>query len=150
MYSCLYIRTVFWLVFSNSASVLSAPLTFLCKLSVENLIFPNILKNSNVLPIQKFYTKFLFINNFSKALEISLYQPSYNHVRNTKTEKKHGFMGERSTPTNRLCKTQFITDSFDNNLIIYANSLRLSTDLTMKSYFQNWTFSVLNRTYVIT
>lgn len=107
----------------DCASVLAAPLTYLYNLSFQNSIFPNVLKCSRIVPIHKKgninlienFRPITIINNFSKALEIALHLPIYNHVRNMVTENQHGFMKKRSTTTNLFCITQFIANSLDNH-----------------------------------
>lgn len=107
----------------DCACVFSFPLTILFNLALKNNTFPDVLKNSKIIPVFKKgdrsivenYRPITIINNFSKAFEILLYDPIFYFIKNKITQYQHGFMKGRSTTTNLFCITQTISDAIDNN-----------------------------------
>lgn len=69
----------------DCACVFAIPLTNLFNLSLRSHIFPNVLKDSKIIPVHKKGDKntienfrpITIINNFSKTFEILLYEPTF-------------------------------------------------------------------------
>jgi hypothetical protein len=67
---------------------------------------------------------YLSLSNFSKLFEFVLYRFIYSNVRYHISESQHGFVSLRSTITNLVCITDYITNALDNNTqvdVIYTD-----------------------------
>ena len=77
-------------ILHDCASVFTTPLTFLFNLAIKLNTFPDVLKCSKIIPIYKKgdrnnienYRPVTIINNFSKAFEILLYDPTFSYSKN--------------------------------------------------------------------
>lgn len=152
----------------DCAQVLAYPLQTIFNLSLRLGIFPDDWKTASVCPILKSgdpscvqnYRPITLLCNFAKAFEISLYNRIYPHFKNIISPDQHGFMEKRSTNTNLICMTQFLSnvldvqgqvdvvytdfskafDRIDHNILLYklsaygftANAVQL-----LKSYLSN-------------
>ena len=105
----------------DCATIFARPLMVLFNLSIKCCCFPDIWKYSKVCPVYKKGNKNEIINfrpitiicNFGKAFEILLHNSIYPHVKNIISTQQHGFMKGRSTTTNLICATQYISESID-------------------------------------
>lgn len=105
----------------DCAYVLCQPLRILFNLSLKQGVFPDIWKNASVCPILKQgdssdianYRPITLLCNFAKAFEVSLYNRIYPLTKNILTVDQHGFMNKRSTNTNLLCFTQYLSRKID-------------------------------------
>ena len=97
-------------VIRECAVELSAPVTLLCKLSLEQGVFPRAWKRANIVPIHKKgpktcannYRSVSLLPLFSKVLERVVFTQLFNHVKPAISDQQHGFMPGRSCATN-LC-----------------------------------------------
>ena len=116
----------------DCASVLATPLAVIFNLIIKTSCFPTLWKLSRVCPIYKKgnrneltnYRPITIICNFAKILEIILHSMIYNHVSGLISCEQHGFMKGRSTVTNLVCKSQFISEKLDQQSqvdIIYTD-----------------------------
>jgi hypothetical protein len=70
------------------------------------------------------YRPITILSNFSKLFEFVLYRFIYSNVRYHISESQHGFVSLRSTITNLVCITDYITNALDNNTqvdVIYTD-----------------------------
>lgn len=106
----------------NCASKLAKPLTSLFNLSLSTGIFPQQWKIGRISPVFKKgnaslienYRPICILSNFSKIFEHLLYIQIFHNVKPLISEHQHGFMSGRSTTTNLLHITQFISEAVDN------------------------------------
>lgn len=61
------------------------------------------------------YRPITILNNFAKVFEISLYNRIYFSVKNLVSINQHGFISHRSTTSNLVCFTQYISNILDNH-----------------------------------
>ena len=105
----------------DCASIFAHPLKILFNLSLKCRYFPDIWKYSKVCPVYKKGNKneitnfrpITIICSFGKAFEILLHNCIYPHIKNSISNQQHGFMKGRSTTTNLICSTQYISESID-------------------------------------
>ena len=101
--------------------VFATPLTFLMNLSLSSKVFPNIWKLAKVSPVLKKgdsinvknYRPISLLSNFSKVFEIVIYNRVSTPLKNILLSSQHGFIKGRSTVTNLLCVTQYLTDALE-------------------------------------
>lgn len=116
----------------DCAYVLAQPLTALYNLSMKTCTFPSVWKLGKIIPIFKAgdkadicnYRAITIVNNFAKIFEIALQEVIYFHVNRLLSPNQHGFMKGRSTVTNLLQITQYVTESIDENCqtdVIYTD-----------------------------
>ena len=95
-------------VISECAIELAVPVTKLCKLSVDQGLFPKVWKRANIVPIFKKGAKKLPSNYrsvsllplFSKVLERVVFTVLFQHVSPALSDRQHGFVPGRSCSTN--------------------------------------------------
>lgn len=105
----------------DCARIFAQPLEILFNLCIKNCCIPDLWKQSKVCPVFKKgdksditnYRPISIICNFCKALEILLHDALYPSVSNLISEHQHGFMKRRSTTSNLLCITQYISEAID-------------------------------------
>lgn len=105
----------------DCASLFVAPLTAIFNISLKSSKFPNIWKMAKSVPIPKKgdktvvenYRQIVLMDNFPKVFEIILYEVLYFNLKNLITEAQHGFMRGRSTVTNLVCITDYISSGLD-------------------------------------
>lgn len=105
----------------DCASIFAHPLKILFNLAIKCCSFPDIWKYSKVCPVYKKGNKnditnfrpITIICNFGKAFETLLHDCIYPHIKNIISPQQHGFMKGRSTTTNLICATQYISESID-------------------------------------
>lgn len=95
------------------------PLHCLFRLSLSSGVFPSCWKVANMFPVHKKGRK-RDANNYrgitalcaiSKLFEIVVMDPLLSHCKHLISNDQHGFTSGRSTNTNLLCFTSYITDS---------------------------------------
>lgn len=95
-------------------------------------IFPKLGKQAKVIPVYKNGTKsdisnyrpISILNNFSKIIEICLYNYIMNHIKHEIIDEQHGFIINKSTVTNLITLTNFINEAFDEHCqvdVIYTD-----------------------------
>lgn len=97
------------------------PLCTIFNLIMNTTVFPSQWKESKVCPIFKSgdkhnisnYRPISILSNFAKLLEIILYSKIYPTVRNTLSCNQHGFLDRRSSATNLMVLTQYISEVLD-------------------------------------
>lgn len=105
----------------DCAVVLSRPLTIIFNLSLKQGMFPDIWKSASVCPILKHgdpsdvtnYRPITLLCNFAKVFEMSLYNRIYPVIRPIISIDQHGFMEKRSTNTNLIYFSQFLSNVID-------------------------------------
>lgn len=116
----------------DCSPVLALPLSKLFNICISTSKFPTAWKVSKVCPVFKKgdanniqnYRPITIINNFSKVFEMVLYNYLSFYVKNRITCNQHGFIKGRSTVTNLMCISQYITDAFDERLqvdVVYTD-----------------------------
>lgn len=104
------------------ADLLVTPLTHIINTSIQSGVFPSKWKMANVSPIFKTgdeaeisnYRPIAILNACAKVYERVLFKLVYNHVKNYISSYQHGFMPGRSTITNLLLFTDFISCELDS------------------------------------
>ncbi|XP_063933353.1 uncharacterized protein LOC135145176 [Zophobas morio] len=104
--------------------ILASPLTVIFNLILSNSKFPDKWKLSRILPIHKKgstaeiseYRPIALINNFAKVFEFVMHARIFSHVSQHLSPMQHGFIKGRSTVTNLMIKTQYISEMFDKHL----------------------------------
>jgi hypothetical protein len=118
--------------FKGCSELLVTPLTFLFNLSLKQGIFPDKWKLSKVIPIFKSgqrnlisnYRPISIISVVAKIFEVIIYKPLFTHVKNYITPYQHGFFPGRSTVTNLLNFTDYISGGLDSGVqtdVIYLD-----------------------------
>ena len=105
----------------DCASVLSNPLKVIFNLILRTSVFPDLWKNSRVVPVYKAgqrneisnYRPITLINNFAKVFEYVLHSQMYAHIATYLSPQQHGFIKGKSTVTNLFLKTQYLADCID-------------------------------------
>lgn len=103
--------------------VLAQPLSQLFNTILATNTYPDIWKTSKICPIFKSgdpklitnYRPIAILCNFSKLLEIIIYDNVYSNVKNSISQYQFGFMERRSTVSNLLCMTQYISEFLDDH-----------------------------------
>ena len=95
-------------IISECAVELTVPVTKLCRLSLEQGVFPSLWKRGNIVAIHKKgpktspfnYRSVSLLPLFSKVLERVVFTSLYRHVKPVLSERQHGFVPGRSCATN--------------------------------------------------
>lgn len=106
----------------DCSPILARPLQILFNLALKTNTFPQSWKLSRVCPVLKSgnssevanYRPISILCNFAKVFEKCLYSRIYPCVRNQISPCQHGFMENRSTVTNLMQITQFISEAINN------------------------------------
>lgn len=112
------------LVIKDCISVLAKPLAYLFNLIISTSTFPEMWKTARICPILKKgdscilqnYRAISILCNFSKLLEIILYNIIYNSTKHVITIDQHGFVEKRSCVTNLSCLSQYISEALDKQM----------------------------------
>ena len=105
------------------ADVLCEPIANLFNLSINNGVYPDVLKRDNVVPIFKRKGKKTFVENYrgisiqpilAKVFEGFVNRALRSHLSNLIVDNQHGFMKSKSCVTNLTSYSDFITKTFDN------------------------------------
>jgi hypothetical protein len=111
------------LVIRDCAAVFADPLCFLFNLILNTSCYPMRWKTSAVRPIHKKddrseitnYRPIALISNFAKVFEYVLYNSSLHYVSHKLSPNQHGFTKCRSTETNLVSISQYLSDALDNH-----------------------------------
>lgn len=98
------------------------PLLILFNLSINNKCFPDVWKQTKIIPVHKKgsisdcknYRPIAILSPFSKILESIIYKKIFNQVKRFISPHQHGFMPKKSTATNLLCLTNKVLNAFNN------------------------------------
>lgn len=109
-------------IVKDCASVLCIPMFILFNLSLKTCEFPNTWKIARVCPVFKNgdlslisnYRAISILNNFAKVFEIVLYNRIHLSIKLVISPNQHGFMANRSTISNLVLITQYISDNLDD------------------------------------
>lgn len=110
-------------VVRDCAPVLAGPLAFIFNLILRTSQFPDMWKISRITPVFKSgqngevsnYRPINILSNVSKVLEQLLHKEIFRNVRCLISSNQHGFISGRSTVTNLVTITQFLSDAMDRN-----------------------------------
>lgn len=105
----------------DCAVIFCKPLLILFNLILTSGIFPDAWKLSRITPVHKKgvmnnfdnYRPIAILCNFCKVFEIILHSFISPHVSNIVMPEQHGFIQGRSTASNLMCVTQFISEVLD-------------------------------------
>lgn len=106
----------------DCSPILCEPLLSIFNLSLKTSCFPEFWKLSKIIPVFKHgsktcisnYRPINILSTCSKVFEQLLYVKMYNFVKPYISMHQHGFMSNKSTTTNLVEITQFISDALDN------------------------------------
>lgn len=105
----------------DCSPTLVKPLFILFNKILTGGVIPKLWKISKIVPILKKgdrkaienYRPIALINNFAKIFEMVIFNNIYFHLKSNISENQHGFMHGRSTVTNLVSLTQFLSESID-------------------------------------
>lgn len=111
-------------VLKNCAIGLFSPLCHLFNLSLSKGIYPSLWKTAFIFPIHKKgnkrdvdnYRGISALNAVSKLFELVVLEPIFSHCKHYISTDQHGFMPKRSTTTNLLSFTSYISDGVSAGL----------------------------------
>jgi hypothetical protein len=111
------------LVIRDCAAVFAEPLCFIFNLILKTSCYPMRWKPSAVCPIHKKddkleitnYRPIVLISNFAKVVEYILYNSSLHYVSQKLSSNQHRFTKRRSTETNLVSISQYLSDALDNH-----------------------------------
>ncbi|GBM72343.1 hypothetical protein AVEN_210309-1 [Araneus ventricosus] len=97
-------------------------LLVLFNLSLRTKVFPEVWKQTKIIPVFKKsdaqncknYRPTAILSPFSKIFESIIHKNLYNQVENLISTSRHGFIPKRSTTTNLFCLTDKIISSFES------------------------------------
>lgn len=106
----------------DCVTVFTPLLTSLYNMALSNSRFPDIWKVARVCPILKSgsasmldnYRPISILNNFAKVFEMALYGRIFPQVKRFISSRQHGFFEGRSTVSNLIYSTQYISSVLDN------------------------------------
>lgn len=101
--------------------LLAKPLAIIINLSILTSTFPKIWRRSRLIPVFKKgdraqvlnYRPISILSNFAKVFESYIYSCLYSNVKSLISSNQHGFYRGRSTVTNLVSLTQFISQELD-------------------------------------
>lgn len=102
--------------------ILISPLKFIFNLSIKTASYPKLWKIAKIKPILKSGDKNCIVNYrpisilsaVSKLYERILFKKIYDHVKTTIVSEQHGFLPKRSTITNLLNFTNFVSEALES------------------------------------
>ncbi|KAJ3652415.1 hypothetical protein Zmor_018383 [Zophobas morio] len=111
-----------------------SPLCHIYNLIILTSTFPKVWKTSRIIPVFKFdnrshihnYRPIALLSNYSKIFECIVSKAMYAHMLPMINVNQHGFVQGRSTTTNLMEFTQFVSSALDNRQQVDA----VYTDLT--------------------
>lgn len=106
----------------DCSNIFIKPMFFIYNLAIRTSTFPECWKLGKVCPVLKAgnssdianYRPIVILSNFAKAFEISMYNCIYPSVKNLISPCQHGFMEKRSTVSNLVSITQYISYELDS------------------------------------
>lgn len=116
----------------DCGNVFANPLKTIFNISLRLGTFPTIWKTARVCPIFKngdvsdvtSYRPVALLSSFAKVFEIALHGRIYSATRNLLSPYQHGFVANKSTVTNLVTLSQFLSNALDNNYqvdVIYTD-----------------------------
>ena len=101
--------------------IFAQPLTYIFNKSLETGHFPEVWKVSRICPVLKSgeaskvenYRPISLLSNFSKIFEIIIHSYIYPAVRNFISIHQHGFVNQRSTVSNLITFSQFVSHKLE-------------------------------------
>lgn len=111
------------LLFKECSEELSVPLSILFNSSLESGVFPDTFKQAHIIPVYKSsgdkhdisnYRPISLLSIMAKVFEKVVYPHFYNHVSNEICQNQHGFVCNRSTATNLICFTDYVSRCFND------------------------------------
>lgn len=135
----------------DCAYIFVTPLTILFNLALKCQEFPYLWKSSKIIPVHKKndknlienYRPITIINNFSKCFERVLHSALYFPMKNLIDTRQHGFMKGRSTTTNLITITEYISDAINANSqvdVIYTDFSKAFDRLDHRILINNFTY----------
>lgn len=111
---------------------LMTPILLIFRASLNRGIFPSCWKSANMFPVHKKgskrdvnnYRGISSLNAISKLFELVIMDPLQAHCKQFLSNDQHGFTPGRSTASNLLCLTSYITDSMERRAqtdVIYTD-----------------------------
>lgn len=105
----------------DCAYAFAKPLCYLFNLALNTCSFPTVWKLAKICPVFKKgdksnvenYRPIVIISNFAKVFENLLYNIIYSHAKLLISTEQHGFYPGRSTTSNLVCLTQYISTHLD-------------------------------------
>nr|CAH7725950.1 unnamed protein product [Callosobruchus chinensis] len=106
----------------DCAHLFSKPLYIIFNSILKYSVFPDVWKIARVCPIFKAgdktdmsnYRGISILNNFAKVFEMMVYSMVYYDIKQSISPSQHGFMRGRSTTSNLVTITQYISDALDS------------------------------------
>lgn len=100
---------------------LAAPLAFIINLAISTSTFPDAWKRARISPVYKKgddsvlanYRPVSILSNFAKVFEHFIYSDILRNIQQRLSPFQHGFLSGRSTVTNLVTITQFISEQLD-------------------------------------
>ena len=113
-------------------SLMGPPLVHIFNLILQSCTYPNIWKISRIVPVFKKgnrsdlsnYRPIALLNNFSKLFEICLRNTIIRNVEQRISTCQHGFVAGRSTVSNLVVMTQFLSEHMDSGVqvdVVYTD-----------------------------
>ena len=111
------------------ADSLCFPLSTIFNMSVEKCEYPSLLKMNNIVPIYKMKGDKSCIESYrpisiqpvvSKLFERIVNRALRAHLRLLICDEQHGFLPSKSTTTNLLCYSDFITSALDDGVQVHS------------------------------
>lgn len=107
----------------DCASIFAVPLKYIFDLILTQKKFPRMWKKARIQPVFKKgnrsemsnYRPISILSNFSKVFESILHKYISEHTKNLISSSQHGFTVGRSTVTNLVHSTQYISEVIDNS-----------------------------------
>ena len=101
----------------NYVGVFFGPSAFLFNLAIDNKTFPDCWKMSKIISLftkddrsnTESYRPISILNNFAKVFEMVIFDVLYHQIGNHMIANQHGFVQGRSTVTNLMHITQYIS-----------------------------------------
>ncbi|XP_065082248.1 uncharacterized protein LOC135704695 [Ochlerotatus camptorhynchus] len=101
-------------------------------MSLSSGVFPSCWKSAEMFPVHNKGCKRNIDNHrgitslcvISKLFELVIMEPSASHFKHHLSEDQHGFIARRSTTSNLLCLTSYITESMTDHMqtdVIYTD-----------------------------
>lgn len=109
-------------ILKGCADLLKKPLLHIFNLAIKNADFPNVWKESIIIPLHKSGPKSI-VNNYrpialisspAKLFEQILYNKLFNHIKPCINEAQHGFLTNKSTITNLSVFTNNIYEALED------------------------------------
>ncbi|GBM17068.1 hypothetical protein AVEN_133332-1 [Araneus ventricosus] len=109
-------------IIKGCSEFLICTLYVLVTLSLRTKVFPEVWKQTKIIPVFKKgdaqncknYRPIAILSPFSKIFESIIHKKLYNQVQNLISTSQHGLIPKRSTATNLFCLTDKIISSFES------------------------------------